>query len=66
MKDEVKITVIATGFKDMPLGREQSIYATSSGLHVPEARLPARTRRMRWRRSESLGGAEELGETGDA
>lgn len=33
MKDDIKITVIATGFKDMPLGREQSIYATSSGLH---------------------------------
>ncbi len=34
MKDDVKITVIATGFKDMPLGRQHSNAEAAEALHT--------------------------------
>ncbi len=41
MKDEVKITVIATGFKETPKGREHAHEAASAALNrVPQVRAP--------------------------
>ncbi len=41
MKDEVKITVIATGFKETPKGREHAHEAASAVLNrVPQVRAP--------------------------